>query len=165
MLAKTMNYFYFCLSAYSVPGTVLSIIYYFILLTTWEVDVIIILPILRMQKWRPRHQCLYPEDLMICIIESLRGRPDSVPILTGTGYASLSGQPLFCGKILLEASLGMFCLYSTLWDSLLPLATNFYASGPLLLQEAFPDGTIPRASLPRHRLLSGSPLSPWSGSE
>lgn len=80
---------------------------------------------------------------MICIIESLRGRPDSAPHTPGTGCTSLTGQPLFCGKALLEASLDVHPLCSIPWDSayLLPLATSSYASSPLLLQEAFPDGT------------------------
>lgn len=99
---------------------------------------------------------------MICIMESLRGHPDSAPTHPGTRCISLTGQLIFCGKVLLEVSLRMPSLCSTPWDSayLLPPATSFYASGPLLLQEAFPGGAPPTDALPRKGLHSRSPPSP-----
>lgn len=122
----------------------------------------IILPILRMRKRRSRHQHLHPEALMICLMESLRGHPDSAPTHPGTRCISLTGQPISWGKVLLEVSLRMPSLCSTPWDSayLLPPATSYYASGPLLLQEAFPGGAPPTDALPRKGLHSRSPPSP-----
>lgn len=94
---------------------------------------------------------------MISIIESLRGHSDSAPIPTETGYAFLSGKPLFCRKTLLEAKLGMPTLCVQL------PGTDYCPSPPISMllahssKKPFQMAPVPIASLPRQRLLSRSP--------